>query len=294
MTDQLQIPDDTVKFLISESHKRGMKVYLGWQFGSIDVASKTLLPMIQPGKNELDYDQVIKMLNSWQILINEKAKLYGDAGLDGLQIDFHAFFVGVNPSYSEYYKTRIIEIIDDVKKVYSGKITYGSAMPQVDTRFLGKIDFYEIPDLVGVSLRDKYPLSVIKLKQEYVNSLRQYISNVPVGIPVMVSSMVQSKSDYYDKFWTEDGFCVDSSGGMTSNRDNCVQLGYTTDFSLQAMGLEAVFQALNEVGSSRIKAVNLNTAYWLTDNLEAYPAFPNLSQSIRNKPAENDILRKFV
>jgi hypothetical protein len=79
--------------------------------------------MIQPGKNELDYEQVVKMLNSWQILIKEKAKLYGDAGLDGLQIDFHAFFVGVNPSYSEYYKTRIIEIIDDVKKVYGGKIT---------------------------------------------------------------------------------------------------------------------------------------------------------------------------
>jgi hypothetical protein len=167
MTSQLQIPDDTVKFLISEAHKRGIKIYLGWQFGSIDIASGISLPMIQAGQSELDSGQIVKMLNSWQVLMKDKAKLYGDAGLDGLQIDFHAFFAGVNPSYSELYKTRILEIIDDVKTVYSGKITYGSAMPGIDGRFVGKIDYYEVPDLVGISLNNIYPLNVYKLKSEY-------------------------------------------------------------------------------------------------------------------------------
>jgi hypothetical protein len=106
--------------------------------------------------------------------------------------------------------------------------------------------------------------------------------------------MIQSKSDYYDKFWTEDGFCVNSTGAMTSDRSSCAQLSYATDFSLQAMGTEAVLQALNEVGSAKIKAINFNTAYWLTDNLQPYPGFPNLSQSFRNKPAENIVKKWFA
>jgi len=294
MTTQLQVPDDTVKYVITEAHKRGMKVYLGWQFGSADVASGTSLPMLQAGQTELDYAQIVKMLDSWQGLMKDKARLYGDAGLDGLQIDFHAFFVGTSPSYKEFYKTRMLEIIADVKKVYSGKITYGAAMPDVDSNFVGKIDYYEIPDRAGVNLAPLAPLTVAKLKVEYKKDILNKLASVPAGIPVLVSSLIQSKSDFYEKNWTEDGFCVDSTGAMTSDQNKCVQLGYVTDFSLQAMGTEAVLQAVNDLGSTKISAINFNTGYWLTDNLTPFPSFPNLSQSLRNKPAEAIVKKWFA
>jgi len=294
MTSNLQIPDETIKFVIAEAHKRNIKVFLGWQFGSIDVAKKVALPMIGMGESEIPYPQIVKMLNSWRGLMLNKAKLYGDAGLDGLQIDFHAFFVGVQPSYKEYYLMNMLTLISDVKKVFPGKISYGGAMPGIDARFVNKVDLYEVPDLSGIDRSYLKPLTVAKLKEAYVADMTNAISAVPTGIPIMISSLVQSKRDFYDTHWTEDGFCVNANGGMTTLQSQCVQMNYFTDFSLQAMGIEAMLQATNQIGATKISAINFNTGYWLTDNLTAYPSFPNLSQSFRNKPAEKIVQKWFA
>jgi hypothetical protein len=96
--------------------------------------------------------------------------------------------------------------------------------------------------------------------------------------PVIFEISTQSRSDYFLNGWTEDGFCV----------NNCIQNSYVTDFSIQAIGVEAAMQAIAAQTSFVTKSVNFHTSYWLTDSLTPGPeGFPNLSQSIRGKPAEN-------
>jgi hypothetical protein len=63
-----------------------------------------------------------------------------------------------------------------------------------------------------------------------------------------------------------------------------VQQTLQTDFSVQAMGYEAMFEAAMESG---LKFYSFDTVnYWYTDILLPKDSFPNTGQSVRNKPAE--------
>ena len=111
------------------------------------------------------------------------------------------------------------------------------------------------------------------------------LNGAPVNLPVIWNLQAQSKNDYYVTAWTESVFCVVFGG------NSCVQKTYTTDFSVQAIGYEAMLRAVNEQTYFKNNTVNIDAGYWLTDDLtprlsEAQPGFPNLHQSVRNKPAE--------
>jgi hypothetical protein len=77
--------------------------------------------------------------------------------------------------------------------------------------------------------------------------------------------------------------------GAPTTFDNplCMQKNYTTDFSVQANAVEAAFQAIKEQTYLKTYGVMFSTSYWLTDTLTpGVEGFPNISQSIRGKPAE--------
>ena len=58
-------------------------------------------------------------------------------------------------------------------------------------------------------------------------------------------------------------------------------------FSAQAVGMEGMLQAIAEQTYFDISGVDIHTGYWLTETLlPGREGFPNLSQSIRGKPAE--------
>ena len=98
---------------------------------------------------------------------------------------------------------------------------------------------------------------------------------------------VQSREDYFINGWKEDGFCT--SGTLEDNTpDDCMQEHYTIDFSLQALGIEGIMQALSEQYTFSVESTDIHTGYWLSQTLTpGVEGFPNLSQSIRGKPAEH-------
>ena len=289
MTSNLQIPDDTVIFLISEAHKRNIKVYLAWQFGSVDVAKvASLLPNYVQG--ELPLSQVTQMLNSWRGLVLNKVALYGAAGLDGFKLDWDSFYVGSSPSYSSFYFSSLASLADEVKKVFSGTLYYGSSVAAMDSTLANKIAFVLAPsDGTWLTADQNNNLTLDAVKAFYQTGISNQLARIPASIPIVFSTMVQSKHDFYVTGWREDGFCISNTGAMSNDASNCTQLSYVTDFSVQSLGMEAFLETLNQQSSSRILGLNFSTSYWLTDNLTPYPAFPNTSQSFRNKPAEQII-----
>ena len=54
------------------------------------------------------------------------------------------------------------------------------------------------------------------------------------------------------------------------------------------MGIEAALEAIAMQDKFTTKSVDFHTSYWHTDTLTpGSEGFPNISQSIRDKPAEN-------
>jgi hypothetical protein len=105
-------------------------------------------------------------------------------------------------------------------------------------------------------------------------------------IPVFFEIAVQSRDNYWTEGWVEDGFCV--TGKLSDGtRSDCIQNYYTTDFSVQAIGIEGAMRAITKQPYFRIGGINFHSSFWHSDTLvPSTEGFPNISQSIRGKPAE--------
>jgi len=106
----------------------------------------------------------------------------------------------------------------------------------------------------------------------------------------------QSHKAFLNKGWVEDGFCTQGTYDSVYY-DDCVQYRVPTDFSAQAIFIEGYLRAIDRQPWFTTKGTTANTAYWLSDTLipangqsrNTIEGFPNISQSVRGKPAEKII-----
>jgi len=280
-----QISESELQFIVDEAAKRDLKVYLSWQFSATDKKGNSLALGATPTQATLK-----QMLDSYRALIVDRASYASQIGIAGMTADWDSFYINSSDAYKEFYLTEMLSIIDDIRKVFSGKLVYGAASQMIDSRFVGKIDSRMIGLGIFPALTDaeNKNLTVSALKERYLANILQSYKAMPLDIPVEWNVMAQSKYDFYIKGWTEDGFCV----------NGCIQKSYVTDFSVQAVGIEAAFEALSSQTSFVNSAINLSTGYWMTDDMTPVDSgnntdFPNLSQSIRNKPAESIVQHWF-
>jgi hypothetical protein len=291
-----QIAPSEVAFIVSEAAKRNIKVVLAWQFTDMDKLGVSI-GMGQPVTSA----NLRKMLNSFHTLIVDQAKTGAQIGLGGIYIDWHAFWIpnlSSDAALREMWITEMVSISADVKKVFSGKILYGANTTIIDPRLAAVIDQFNLSVTVpynSISTAQNNALTVDMVKAAFMANIQQakadYVSQMngsSISVPINWAVAVQSKKDYFINGWTEDGFCVNS----------CIQLTYVTDNSVQAIGTEAALQAIAAQTQFTTATVDFDSSYWLTDDIgpdnlgfDAYANainydFPNLSQSIRNKPAE--------
>ena len=289
-----QIPESEMIFLVNEAKKRNIKTYLSWQFLGADLKGNFI-----PIGGNLTSAELKNRTDSYHPLMVEQALFASQIGISGISADWDAFYVqNLNTDLREQWVTEMVSLITDMRKVFAGKIVYGSNTRVMDTRIAEKIDSLII-NLSGtnnmVSTADNVNLSVGILKNSYLKQISDIKSiydidtkNSHPDIPVTWYLMAQSKNDIFINGWSEDGFCV----------QGCIQKTYITDFSVQAIGVEAALEAITEQTKFKTGTVSFNTGYWHTDditptswgwddNMKIYQYdFPNLSQSIRNKPAE--------
>jgi hypothetical protein len=295
-----QIPASEVTFVVAEAAKRGIKVVLNWQFTDTDKVGSNL-GMGRP----VTAERLRQMLISFRPLIVNQAAVGEQIGLAGIYVDWNAFWIPnltSDPVLREIWITEMVAIIADVKRVFHGKIYYGSNTSVIDPRIAVVIDQFTLSLTVpyqSISPAQNDALTVDMVKQAFLVKIREERANYDAQMvgssvhpPITWVVAVQSKKDYFLNGWTEDGFCV--IGGTNP----CVQLTYVTDNSVQAIGTEAALQAITAQTQFTTGTVNFDTSYWMTDdvtpvdygwssfaNVHQYD-FPNLSQSIRNKPAE--------
>jgi hypothetical protein len=280
-----QIPESQLTFFVSEAKKRNIKVYLVWQFCPCDVNGRVLTSSVTE-------TQMKQILDTWHSHAVELAKYAESIGIAGLSADWNAY----NPSnyldYRELWVTSLASTIDDIRKNFTGKITFGSSViPVIDSRILSKVDAIHLPlaGLPMLSANENNNLSVSLLRDKFAQTIFYYsliFSEFP-NLPVVFDIMSQSKYDFFVTGWSEDGFCI----------NNCIQRTYATDFSVQAIGVEAALQAIKQQTYFNTFAVSFPTGYWHTDDMvptnESTTGFPNLSQSLRNKPAEKIVRQWF-
>ena len=270
---------------MKEAHSRNIKVTLVWQLWPTD-SKGNQINTTNPSETEM-----LKVLRGWHNVITDMAKFSGTNNVDNLYIQWSAFYYPVVTTYTESATQEFLSIIADIRSVFNGKLFMGT--PRFyDKRIIEKVDAIVVPvSPSNWSYNDDLNISVSLLKQRYSDAITGayleyslYTGMDPKNIPIIWDFNIQSRDKALSQGWVEDGFCVAS----------CIQNTYTTDFSVQALAIEGAFEAIREQTYFKTYGINFSTGYWHTDTLVPGPeGFPNLSQSIRGKPAENIVKQWF-
>lgn len=287
-----QIPESELVWFIKEANSRNLKVSLIWQLWGVDAKGNT----IDTSMNTSEV-YMLKVLRGWHNIIVDMAKLGGNNGLNMLTIQWNAFYFPVVTNYSASATSEFVAIVDDIRQHFNGKLFMQASPIFFDRRLLDKVDAIIVPlTPSNWSHNDDVNMSVGLLKNRYADAIFGKALALSLATGVNASSIqviwdlnIQSRDRALSDGWVEDGFCITQLNGSPATYDNpaCMQKNYVADFSVQANAVEGAFQAIKEQTYLKTYGIMFSTSYWLTDTLTpGVEGFPNLSQSIRGKPAE--------
>jgi hypothetical protein len=279
------IPDSTLKIIVDEATKRGIKVYLVWQGSYGDKINGYInQELITPV-------QLMQLMDSHKANIVAQAvyaQRIGIAGIDAELQNFTPTVLKTDPVLNELYVTKTAEIIDAIRAVYNGKIFYGAQYsPVIDSRIISKIDEYVYLMWLG-----SYPAgqafttaSEVIVIANQISAEKARIETAMNGVafnkPIVWDIYAQSTSEFYNGGYVEDSYCNGACPIVV------------TDFSKQAIAIDAALQVISTQQLFTTASVTVSN-YWNRDeiaptqvgDMSTNMSFPNISSSIRNKPAE--------
>ena len=105
------------------------------------------------------------------------------------------------------------------------------------------------------------------------------------GKPVFISFGIQSRRNALSSpGYMEETACTAAINDLQTSNTQCIQKATETDFSLQAIVIQAQLEYIKSFNQNRL--IVFANDYFVTDSLTPQTAFPNLGYTIRNKPAE--------
>lgn len=306
---------ELIEYITSEARKRGLKTSLVWMLNIVDDKGNFLLNL----GDRVDKALWEKLLLSHKTNIIEIAKLAQRVGIDRLAADWSAMGIGNlhDPEIQEIYVQSMLATIDGMRGVFKGEISLGQFYLWHDFRLIDKIDVANIsliprlsePEMAGLSsdlVMEKTAKELLRLYQDFncIFPSRDFCTSTRSAraVPVVFHLAIQSVDGYLTGKSTEDGFCI--RGVRSDGKEtDCVQATLGTDFSAQAIAIDGAIRAVRAQNYFPLRGINFHSSYWHTNSLrpstgfintqfgrvEDGEGFPNLSQSIRGKPAEQTV-----
>jgi hypothetical protein len=299
-----------------------LDMHYAWQF-NMRIANTDQLLFPFDGNVRLDMPLLKKIMDAHEKHMIWEADRAESLELDAISADWSAmwmcFSCGVDgqghtqvetDALKDYYMERMGILIDKIRERFSGKVYVGEGLVWNDKRVFDKVDGVglsvnmrltaeEVPTATVDLLQEKAARSIQHTYEEW-NCLNNYPCwyNSSTTIPKIIFNFFsQSSTRYLSKGWWEDGFCT--AGTLDGVYYECTQYEIQTDFSAQAILTEALLRAVDNQAVFEVLGTTTTTGYWLSDTLYAEPnqnqnktpleGFPNMSQSVRGKPAEKII-----
>ncbi len=289
------IPKEIMAVIAAEAKRRNIKVFMSWQMNTSDKASSSWNSL---DTETLSAQKLNILMDSFKLHMTDIGRFASTIGISGIAGDLGAFtpqFLKNDPVRRETYILKTIETIDALKNVFKGSIAYGQYGSPLDNRLLSKVDELHLSMFLGGTFtQSPYSVELMRMVSSWPflfvkNDIESQKATLAYSVPIVWDIYAQSTSDFYLKNgYLEDSFCFSP----------CAQLSVNTDFSAQAIAIEAALEVINQDTSFTTKGVAI-TNYWLSDEVTPTPvggttSFPNISSSIRNKTAEGIVKKWFA
>lgn len=314
------ISDYDLEYIVDTASSLGIKVHYAWQFLPLDRYNQWLFPF--NGQVFVDMPLLTKILDAHEENMLWQADFAQKIGVSSISVDWSAMWlcfcgtdntIGYNDprqiEMKNYYMSRMSALIDEVKKVFHGDIYMGEGPMWNDSRVVEKADYIYLNFGNLLTEEDNKNLSVNIVTERVQDALERFYYNwycldgqpcydyqSNIEVPWVLNLFAQSTRNFLYSGWIEDGFCTDGNmGDMGGGTGGCIQYNVDVDFSAQSLYIEGMLRGAYLQTLWKIRGTSVSTGYWLSDSLQPAPnqtrqrtieGFPNISQSIRGKPAE--------
>lgn len=296
------IPKAVQESIVTEAHSRGMKVFLTWQNSYSDDTHGYLAYDAET----LTQTQYTALKNSWRNHLLEQAAYAQSIGIDGLNIGIDYFDPtsvqnvytppGSTPTGGQLksdFTNFLTQLARDIRPIFSRTLYFGGQRQDVYPQVIAEVDEFVYRLWLGAA-QGTYSSSNPFTVQNVKSTLRQAMYydfwragvdfNNSGSIPKPVIFKIYGQSNlaaYNSSTWIEDNFCFEPC---------TLQRSAETSFSAQAVAYEAALQLANDQTYVTTGGAGPYGYAFFDSLVETRTAnsftFPNLSNSIRNKPAE--------
>lgn len=312
------LDDWVIEYIVEEAVKLEIDIHYIWQFLTLDTQNEFLFPF--DGNVDIDMPLLTKIMDAHEKHMLWEAERLETLGVGAISADWSAmwlcFHCGIDePNTQEetdelkdYYMERMGGIIDKIKERFTGKVYVGDGPQWNDKRVFDKVDGMILP-FGNLLTDDEVVTATVDIIEDRASTFIENTHkkwrclddqpcwyNASEKIPKVIFNFFgQSHASFLTTGWIEDGFCT--SGTINGITTDCVQYEVKTDFSAQAIFTEGLLRAADNQPYFNILGTTTSTGYWLSDTLipdenqrtNPIEGFPNMSQSIRGKPAEKII-----
>lgn len=312
------LDDWVIEYIVEEAVKLEIDIHYIWQFLTLDTQNEFLFPF--DGNVDIDMPLLTKIMDAHEKHMLWEAERLETLGVGAISADWSAmwlcFHCGIDePNTQEetdelkdYYMERMGGIIDKIKERFTGKVYVGDGPQWNDKRVFDKVDGMILP-FGNLLTDDEVVTATVDIIEDRASTFIENTHkkwrcldeqpcwyNSSGTIPKVIFNFFgQSHASFLTTGWIEDGFCT--SGTINGITTDCVQYEVKTDFSAQAIFTEGLLRAADNQPYFDILGTTTSTGYWLSDTLipdenqrtNPIEGFPNMSQSIRGKPAEKII-----
>jgi hypothetical protein len=270
---QISISDEDLVWMGQQAQAQGMKARLFMQVCANDQQQNMLNNLT------LDNSWYSTFFDTYSAFMLNQARVAQTAGFDAITLDWGDWMPTSWASASSTRSARLQQLSTSIRQIFTGRQLLYSTWNTNDapSGLVASVDM--LISYVGTTLTtaQSNALTVDQLVPGFTNSInaRKFLGS---GKPMIWMLQMQSNKDFFVNGWVEDGGCWSTTTTCASS--------VTTDFSVQAIGIEAALEVINQQTFFKTESVFINT-YWLTDTMTPHDSFPNTSASFRNKPAES-------
>jgi hypothetical protein len=273
----LGISDDDLAFIASTVSAAGLDLWIDIQVCCF-------------GGDPPDAQWLSEFLDAYTQYIVHEAQRAQKYGAKSIMLNWDAWFFDTTP-FGDLFPSKMLAALAQVRAVFKGTVRFSDAALHIPDPGSGQFAaLYKGVDMIQtgnsqflLSPDEDQNLSFAFVKGKYKRMLAETADRFAAfpTQPLQMLVLIQSHRHFLNTGWIEDSFCA----------NGCVQNTLETDFSVQALAYEALMEATVESG---LKIASIDpVGYWYVDVILPKDTFPNIAQSVRNKPAEVILQRWF-
>jgi len=269
---QISISDTDLVWMGQQAQAQGIKARLIMQVCSNDQKGNLLNNLT------LNNQWYSTFFDTYSAFALHQAQLAQTAGFDAISLDWMDWQPASWAPASSTRSARLQQLSTSIRQIFTGRQMLYSTWNSdgAPSGLVASVDLLiAYLDTSQLTPAQSNALNVGQLLPGFIQSInwRQFLGS---GKPIIWMIQIQSYKDFFVNGWVEDSGCWSTPCASS----------LTTDFSVQAIGIEAALEAISQQTFFKTESVLINS-YWLADTITPHDSFPNTSQSIRNKPAES-------